>query len=314
MCAPCAIMVSVLKASVPFIPITEAEDAHVKVIYGLKYPQNRLVQCWYIPGVDTSEPSWFIPLYLIQLYFMVLFVVVTSIMFLFPFILLHLIGQHIVLSYKLKCLGKSLPIWSKSFRKSPMEDNLKSFSKSHKFTGELQNDSSRNRWNRHQMKKAARDHDTIEVRHCIVFHQQLLRFRALLDSVTRSQINVRVLIMFSTLCFSSYPITLLTQFDLGRQFSLLIEFLLIFGYYYFTCFLSETLEWANCRLRRSIYQSKWYEMSPEAQRMVLMFLKRTQKPHYMHALGGTAILGNESFVKSLKTVYSFMRFVHISKK
>ncbi|KAL1459610.1 hypothetical protein WDU94_011574 [Cyamophila willieti] len=275
-------IIMLLKVSYPFVPISDAEYEHVQTIYGYKYPQNRLPQCWVIPYVDLSVPRWFIPLYLSQLYFIPLFLVNATVILLFPFILLHLVGQHIVLSYKLMSLGKSpIGIHSRHSRS-------------------------------HQKIREARE--KFELKKCIHIHQQLLHFRALYDSVTRKQIDLRVLILFSTVCISSFSITILSRFNLDKQCFLLAEFILIFGYYYFSCMISEILEWANCRIRRSAYNSAWYEMCPEAQRMMLMLIRRTQKPHYTRSLAGIVVLCNESFVKSLKTVYTFIRFVNLANK
>uniref|UniRef100_A0A8D9B4A8 Odorant receptor n=1 Tax=Cacopsylla melanoneura TaxID=428564 RepID=A0A8D9B4A8_9HEMI len=60
--------VVLLKFSVPFFPIDARSAAHVQSIYGFKYPQNRLPQCLALPFVDTSEPSWFYVLYMLEIY------------------------------------------------------------------------------------------------------------------------------------------------------------------------------------------------------------------------------------------------------
>uniref|UniRef100_A0A8D8SSM8 Odorant receptor n=1 Tax=Cacopsylla melanoneura TaxID=428564 RepID=A0A8D8SSM8_9HEMI len=59
--------VVLLKFSVPFFPIDARSAAHVQSIYGFKYPQNRLPMCLGLPFVDTSEPSWFYVLYMLEI-------------------------------------------------------------------------------------------------------------------------------------------------------------------------------------------------------------------------------------------------------
>lgn len=91
-----------------FIPITAEEVEHTRRIYGLKYPQNRLPVCMWIPYVDTSEPRYYVPLYLQELYMATLgFSMVMTSALLIPFIILHLVGQHLVLCRWLESLGKN---------------------------------------------------------------------------------------------------------------------------------------------------------------------------------------------------------------
>uniref|UniRef100_A0A8D9AHM8 Uncharacterized protein n=1 Tax=Cacopsylla melanoneura TaxID=428564 RepID=A0A8D9AHM8_9HEMI len=99
-----------------------------------------------------------------------------------------------------------------------------------------------------------------------------------------------------TSCLLSYPISKLSQFDdvLLVEYYLLVEFLLSVSVFCYSCIISEVLEWANRRIRRSIYASNWYEMCPEAQRMMLMFLRRTQG----HSnFGRNTYSGKRSFCK-----------------
>uniref|UniRef100_A0A8D8RSK0 Uncharacterized protein n=1 Tax=Cacopsylla melanoneura TaxID=428564 RepID=A0A8D8RSK0_9HEMI len=97
------------------------------------------------------------------------------------------------------------------------------------------------------------------------------------DSVSGKQFDTRLILLFFTVCLASYPITILSQFDFERQCIVLVEFVMIFGAHFVNCAMSEVLEWGNCRIRQSVYQSHWYKMCPEAQRMILMFLRCTPK-------------------------------------
>uniref|UniRef100_A0A8D9AK47 Uncharacterized protein n=1 Tax=Cacopsylla melanoneura TaxID=428564 RepID=A0A8D9AK47_9HEMI len=137
-------MLMLVKCGYPFFTIDEEECNHIQEIYGYKYPQNRLPICVWIPYVDTSEPRWFIPLYILELHVFLLSFASTVVYMMFPFIILHLVGQHIVLSYNLHCLGKS-----------PMGTNSRQY---------------------HSQAKKSRE--VFQVRKCIVFHQRLLDFRA----------------------------------------------------------------------------------------------------------------------------------------
>ncbi|KAL1453564.1 hypothetical protein WDU94_009895 [Cyamophila willieti] len=277
----------------PFLPLDDKAYEYFQTIYGYKNPQYRLSITLWIPFVDTSELRWFIPLYFVDLYGSFLIFVMSGYVVLFPIIILHFVGQHIILSYKLKSLGRSA--WDKDWMRN-----------------QAMATSSRMTWDRQNQIKRARD--VFQIKSCILFHQRLLRFRKSYDSITRGHFDFRAVVYFSTVCLSTYNITVLSHFDFQRQSYLVVEFFMVISVYYGECFVSEVFEWANERIRRSIYQSNWYEMCPEAQRMMMVFLALTQRPHHIRCLGGMVILGNENFVKCMKSVYSVIQFAHIVNK
>ncbi|KAL1458516.1 hypothetical protein WDU94_008658 [Cyamophila willieti] len=270
----------VIKFCVPFVPISGEESVKVQTLYGYKHPQNRLPQCLYIPYVDISEPNYFTFFYFLEMYWVLLiFALGISEALLFPLITLHLVVQNFIFSKRLHALGNP-----------PVRMRTRLLL-------------------RHNKKK----HDIIQVKKCMLVHRKLLAFRELFDNVTGTSINVRIILLIIITCLSAYPVTTLSQFSVQRQGFLIIEFSLMLSFYYYNCIMSEVLEWANCRLRTSIYQSKWYDMCPEAQRMMLMFLQRTQRPHYIRSLGGMVVLGNENFLRTINMIYSFIRFVNLKK-
>ncbi|KAL1448482.1 hypothetical protein WDU94_012314 [Cyamophila willieti] len=268
---------------------------YLQTIYGFKYPQNRLPICLWIPSVDTSELHWFIPLFILELYFQWLVFVMSFFALIFPDILIHLVGQHFVLFYKLKSLGKSplVKVTHKWMSNQPMRTSSKLV-----------------RDRQYQIK---RTQDILQVKKCIVLHQRLLRFCQLYGSVTRTHNNFQVVVNFCFSCMLAYAMTILSQFDIQNDLHLIFESFIILCVVYTDCFMSEVLERANERIRHGINQSTWYEMCPEAQRMMLMFLRRTQGPHHIRCLGGMVILGNEIFLKYLKTVYSVVRVFDLKK-
>lgn len=137
----------------PFLPVSPEQLEHVKEIYELENPRNRLPYCMWVPGIDTSKPVWFTIFYLLELYAGVYWVSLGIMEALFiPCILLHLSGQYLVLSNKLRSLGKS------SFHPTMHID--------------LGNSHHR------RMKKTQ---DIIETRHCIIMHQKLVDFRSLVS-------------------------------------------------------------------------------------------------------------------------------------
>lgn len=143
----------------PFFSISETEAEYVQLIYGLKHPQNRLPLCLSLPYVDTSEPRYFWFLYALELYWALLVFSLGLVEALFfPFILLHLAGQHLVLSKQLRALGKQhvylrKPHYIPQTRCSRIyQDGLK------------------------------RRRDLLEMRKCIVFHQKTVKFRALVSN------------------------------------------------------------------------------------------------------------------------------------
>ncbi|KAL1450061.1 hypothetical protein WDU94_002518 [Cyamophila willieti] len=281
-------VITFIKLVEPFFPISFKSAQEIQSIYGLKYPQNRLPFCLWIPLIDTSEPSCFFGLYFIQLYvgFLVFASSTNAVMF-FPLIILHLVKQHFVLAGRLESLGKT------QLRKASRVR--------HKLSDQ-------------ESQRLKILHDVLEMKKCIVLHQKLLEFRALYDYISQNTTTLRALLLLIITSISSYVISVLSEFDSQKGSVLLVEFILILSCFYFLCILSEILEWMNCRIRRSIYQSQWYRMAPEAQRMMVMFLRRTQRPHYVRILHGMIVLGNVVFVRTLKMIFSFVQCVHISRK
>uniref|UniRef100_A0A8D8S8S3 Uncharacterized protein n=1 Tax=Cacopsylla melanoneura TaxID=428564 RepID=A0A8D8S8S3_9HEMI len=182
--------VMLLRCAITFFPINAQEYAHIQSVYGHKYPQNQLPQFLYIPrldtngpnwsvsSVDTSEPYWFAVLYLAEVYWAVLIVSMsTTFSVIVPFILLHFVGQHFVLSDKLRSLGK-LSVGPNLLKPPPMGPRH------------------RLRHYREEQKKVHRD--LTQVRQCIVDHQKLVEFRAL----------VRYIIMYNSRTYSCEKIIL----------------------------------------------------------------------------------------------------------
>lgn len=133
------------------------------------------------------------------------------------------------------------------------------------------------------------------------------------DSVMGRLFKLRVFFLLVATNLSAYPITIISTFDTQKRIFLLVEFTLVLSFYYVNCLMSEILEWANCRIRRSVYQSAWYRMCPAARRMMLMFLRRTQASHHIRTLGGMVVLGNVNCMKKIKVIGSFIRFVNMKK-
>ncbi|KAL1458515.1 hypothetical protein WDU94_008657 [Cyamophila willieti] len=277
-CLVFTILYVIIKFANPFFPISSKEYQHVQAIYDFKYPQNRLPLCFWIPYVDTSEPHWFAILYLVEIHLAMLGFSLGAVQqLIYPFIILHLVGQYLILSHHLNNLDEG------------QQGVLK-----------------------HWQKRRKRLSEVFKVRKCIIMHQNLLEFRKLFDSVTERNYRFRMLLLLVITFVSGYPISILSEFNARQRSVLLAEFAIGFWSYYYNCIMSEVLEWANCRIRTSIYQSKWYEMCPEAQRMMLMFLRRTQRPHYICSLGGMLVLGHEIFI--VKNLVSFIRFINLRKK
>uniref|UniRef100_A0A8D8Z898 Uncharacterized protein n=1 Tax=Cacopsylla melanoneura TaxID=428564 RepID=A0A8D8Z898_9HEMI len=126
-------------------------------------------------------------------------------------------------------------------------------------------------------------------------------------------IRFRVILILIATSLSAYPITNLSRFDSQEQALFVAEFILTLSFYYCNCLMSESLDWANSRLQQSIYQNNWYNMCPEARRMLVMLMRQTQRPHHLKTLGGMVVLGNVHFMKTLKLIYSFIRFVNVKK-
>ncbi|KAL1449585.1 hypothetical protein WDU94_002077 [Cyamophila willieti] len=145
------LFVITIKFVSPFLPISNEEAAHLQALYGFSHPQNRLPHFLWLPFLDTSKPLWFTLFYFVNLYWVALdFALGTTEAVFFPSILLHLVGQHLVLSGHLKMLGKSPP--GKSSRS--FQDPLK------------------------------KAYDLFHVRKCIVIHRRLLNFRTLVGYST----------------------------------------------------------------------------------------------------------------------------------
>ncbi|KAL1464473.1 hypothetical protein WDU94_004119 [Cyamophila willieti] len=270
----------------PFLPLSNEKCEFFQQIYGFKYPQNRLPTCLWIPYIDTSEPRWFTLFYTIEIYTAILWIglAITDALF-YPFILLHLSGQYKVLSSKLKILGRS------SMCAASKWTLLKTL----------------------REKRMKRTQEIFEVKKCILFHRRLLSFRTLFDSVMARNIQFRVIIILIITSLSAYPITLLSQFDSEKNVQFIAEFILILSYYYFNCSMSENLDRCNSLIGHSVYQSNWYAMCPEARRMMVMFMRQTQRPQHIRTLGGMVALGNVNFMNTLKFLYNFIRFVRIMK-
>ncbi|KAL1458660.1 hypothetical protein WDU94_008791 [Cyamophila willieti] len=288
----------------PFFPISSKEYAHVHRIYEYQYPQNRLPQCLWIPYMDTSQPSCFRVLYVMEIYSATLgYAMATTEALFVPFVLLHLVGQHFVLSGKLKSLGTTPP---SSVRVTPgLGVSGRGVKSSYQGPGV-----SRQGINPYSYQK--REHEVAQVRQCILYHKQLIEFRTVFDSVAGQLMNTRVILLLVATSLSACPITILSQFDVNKQGLMLGECIIVLSFYGYNCLLSEILEWANCRIERDVYQNKWYTLCPEARRMMCMFLRRTQRPHYIRNLGGLVVLGNENLWKTIKLMYSFIRFVNLS--
>lgn len=130
----------------PFLPVSDKQLEHVKEIFELENPRLRLPYCLYIPYLDTSQPFWFTTLYLLQMYSAIYWVSLgIAEVLLTPFILMHLTGQYLILSQKLKTLGKTTTVGNQT-------------------------------QSRHYASKKARD--IFETRNSIMMHQKLVRFRA----------------------------------------------------------------------------------------------------------------------------------------
>ncbi|KAL1464474.1 hypothetical protein WDU94_004120 [Cyamophila willieti] len=286
---------SAISFLLPFISLSDEKYEFFQQIYGFKYPQNRLPTCLWIPYIDTSEPRWFTLFYTIEIYTAILWpaLAITYALF-YPFILLHLSGQYKVLSSKLKILGRSSVCPASEIHSFPIIRKV------------LLNKTLRE-------KRMKRTQEIFEVKKCILFHRRLLSFRTLFDSVMARNIQFRVIIILIITGLSAYPITLLSQFDGQKNVQFIAEFILILSYYYFICSMSENLDRCSSLIGHSVYQSNWYAMCPEARRMMLMFMRQTQRPQHIRTLGGMVELGNVNFMNTLKFLYNFIRFVRIMK-
>lgn len=113
----------------------------------------------------------------------------------------------------------------------------------------------------------------------------------------------------SVIALTSHP-----SYDIQTNLLLLHEAVISMTCYFYVNLMSESLERDQNRVRRAAYQSYWYTMCPEAQRMLLLFLRRTQRPAYMRPFGGMFVLGAGHFMQTLKLIFSFTRFFNLKKK
>lgn len=141
----------------PILPI-EGNKEVVQKVHGFKYPLNRLPLRLWLPFLDPSEPYLFHIILSLEMYLGLLCITVGLMNATFyPFILLHLCGQHFVLSNQLKLLGKS----------TLYIPRRRTCSRSY----------------RHHLKKEC---EIREMKKCIIFHQKLVHFRALVSLMSIS--------------------------------------------------------------------------------------------------------------------------------
>lgn len=149
----------------PLLSISESEEEILKKTYALKNPQYRLPLCLWLPCVDTSEPVVFRILYLVEmylgLYWIALGFVAASF---FPFIFLHLCGQHFVLSSRLKLLGRPTVYFPRGAR-----------------------------YSRSYCDRLRQQYEIKQMKRCILFHQKLVSFRTLV-SLFANQVDSSIIL------------------------------------------------------------------------------------------------------------------------
>uniref|UniRef100_A0A8D9B7P8 Odorant receptor n=1 Tax=Cacopsylla melanoneura TaxID=428564 RepID=A0A8D9B7P8_9HEMI len=151
----------IIKFSMPLFPISSNQYEHFQRIYELKNPQNKLPLCLWVPSVDTSEPVVYNVMYFMEFYPGITGSTMAVMETIFvPFVVLHLVGQHFVLSSQLKMLGKTSMEENSKASRPPMGENSKKARKEVKAAQEI-----------------------FQIRKCILFHQNLIQFRSLVSKV-----------------------------------------------------------------------------------------------------------------------------------
>ncbi|XP_055596885.1 putative odorant receptor 83c [Uranotaenia lowii] len=70
------------------------------------------------------------------------------------------------------------------------------------------------------------------------------------------------------------------------------------------CILGAALTIKNDQVKVAIYDTKWYDLPVEEQKMLAIVLHKSQNSVEM-TIGGLALLNMETFVQILKMIYSY---------
>ncbi|XP_055632842.1 putative odorant receptor 83c [Toxorhynchites rutilus septentrionalis] len=130
-----------------------------------------------------------------------------------------------------------------------------------------------------------------------VMHQELISYEEGLDSTYGTIVFVQVISSVACLVLSLF-ITYMTR-NIGIAFFLVAAVFQLFEF----CLLGTTLTVKNDHIELAIYDTCWYKLCTEEQKMMSLVLFRSQNAVEM-TIGGVALLNMETFVEIMKTIYS----------
>ncbi|KAM7348097.1 odorant receptor 94a-like [Cochliomyia hominivorax] len=139
----------------------------------------------------------------------------------------------------------------------------------------------------------------------IKLHLKLKRMSRSCERIISYPICAQILLSAFILCFSLYRLQNINALEDPVSFLSLVQFVMAMILQIFLpCYFSNKLTTESSLLLNSIYNSKWYEMSPHNRKLILMFMQYLQEPVILKA-GYFFHIGLPIFTKTMNNAYSF---------
>ncbi|KAM7348096.1 odorant receptor 94a-like [Cochliomyia hominivorax] len=139
----------------------------------------------------------------------------------------------------------------------------------------------------------------------IKLHLKLKSVSKSCEQIVSYPICAQIILSAFILCFSLYRLQNFNALEDPGTFMSLLQFAVAMNLQIFLpCYFANKLTMESSQLLNSIYNSKWYEMSPHNRKIILMFMQYLQKPVILKA-GYFFNIGLPTYSKTMNNAYSF---------
>ncbi|KAI5713165.1 hypothetical protein M8J76_006775 [Diaphorina citri] len=300
-----------------FLPLDEVDRALIKTIYNRQHGRKLPVNL-YVPGIDISEPMYFLICSFFTVYLAGLLVVLGTVCFCnFPLFVMNVELQIRVLSRYVRMIGK--------IHQNPQGDVIRYTNIiNDEYVLQRRHEISRSYF--HDMDKIVSSRDLEKYQHGYMnyeelftrqifkFHQKLLLLREEYIGWLHMSLVGRALFSMALLALAVYQVFSRDIYSEKTVFKYCLELTCVVSCYFYFCHISERWQGCNDHVRRAMEDSCWYQCSSRVQKNVIMMHVRTYRSvDYVEACG-IFRASYEYYVSSLKLSYSFLNFVKLQER
>ncbi|KAI5756542.1 hypothetical protein M8J77_025781 [Diaphorina citri] len=297
------------------LPASERTLWLMSSLYHSKHPHRILpIIIWTPSSIDVTDDHYFVPFYLIELYATLLLHMATfEAAVLQTIVPTSLLGQYEMLGEFVKLIGvehrdyfgEHIFYFDIAAGRYLTETQILNRASERQHTRVENMEVKLKYW---RTLIYPRFYSTQVVRRYQVLNQVMNKYIQLQETV----MNITVLPFLMVWFLSFYQIACMKHLPKSNCIKIVVEFFSVFLGAYFIISQVDKLNTCNEIIAQAIYQSGWYNCTPQERKKICVFLKNAQEEREIRVLGGVIKANRPQFLNMIHTAFSFLNFMKVT--